>query len=305
MPNHRMSPAEWTLLAGLAVLWGAAFFFGKVALAELRPFTLVLARFGLAAIALLIAVRVSGHRMPASPRLWGGFLVLGALNNFIPFSLIASAQVHISSGLASILNATTPLFTAVVAHLCAADERLTGNRVVGVLLGIAGVCVLIGPDALHGLGAHALSEVAMLGAALSYAFAGTYGRRFRALPPIVPVAGMMTAAAVMALPVALVVDRPWTASAGAATWGALLGLALLSTALGFLIYFRLLGSAGATNVMLVTLLIPVTALLLGSLLLGERLAWTAFAGMGLIFGGLLAIDGRLLPSRGPRGTVIG
>jgi drug/metabolite transporter (DMT)-like permease len=282
----------------LAILWGVSFLFSKVALAELPPFTLVLGRFGLAALALLLAARLGGHRMPRSPRIWADFLVLGALNGFIPFGLIAWGQVQLTSGLASILNATTPLFTAVVAHAWG-DERLTPNRLAGVLVGLAGVCVLIGPGALGHLGAHTLAELAILGAAVSYAFAGTYGRRFRALPPVVPVAGMMTGAVVLALPVSLVVDRPWTLAVGARTWGALLGLALLSTALGFVLYFRLLATAGATNVMLVTLLMPVVALALGGLILGEPVTGTALAGMALIGTGLVAIDGRVLGTRRP------
>ena len=282
-------------MGALAIVWGVSFFFSKVALAELPPFTLVLGRFGIAALALLLAARLGGHRMP-SPRLWVGFFVLGALNSFIPFGLIAWGQVQLTSGLASILNATTPLFTALVAHAWG-DERLTSNRLAGVLVGLAGVCVLIGPGALGHLGAHTLAELAILGAAVSYGFAGTYGRRFRAMPPVVAVAGMMTTAALMALPVALVVDRPWTLGVGARTWGALLGLALLSTALGFVIYFRVLATAGATNVMLVTLLMPIVALLLGALILDEPVAATAIAGMALVFAGLLAIDGRVLRAR--------
>jgi drug/metabolite transporter (DMT)-like permease len=283
---------QWTLLAVLAVLWGAAFLFSKIALAELHPFTVVLARFGLAALAMLAVVRLTGHRMPRSPALWGGFVLLGALNNFIPFSLIAWGQVHLTSGLASILNATTPLFTALVAHGLG-QERLTRHRVAGVLLGLGGVAVLIGPGALRHLGADTWSELAIVGAAVSYAFAGTYGRRFRAMPAVVPVAGMLTTSALMALPLALL-DRPWTAAPSHGTWGALLGLSLLSTALGFVLYFRLLATAGATNVMLVTLLMPVIALLLGSALLGETVTAAALAGMALIFCGLLAIDGRAL-----------
>jgi len=291
-----MSGREWGLIGVLAILWGVSFFFSKVALAELPPFTLVVGRFGIAALALLLAARLGGHRLPRSPRVWAGFFVLGALNSLIPFGLIAWGQVQLTSGLASILNATTPLFTALVAHAWG-DERLTPNRIVGVLIGLAGVCGLIGPRALGHLGAHTLAELAILGAAVSYAFAGTYGRRFRALPPVVAVGGMMTTAALMALPIALVADRPWTLEVGARTWGALLGLALLSTALGFVIYFRVLATAGATNVMLVTLLMPVVALLVGSLVLGEAVTRIALAGMALIGAGLLAIDGRLLGVR--------
>ncbi|HSB42847.1 MAG TPA: DMT family transporter [Methylomirabilota bacterium] len=293
-----MTARQWGLLGVLAILWGVSFLFSKVALAEVPPFTLVLGRFGLAALALLLAARLGGHRLPRSPRIWAGLLVLGALNGFIPFGLIAWGQVQLTSGLASILNATTPLFTALVAHAWG-DERLTPNRLAGVLVGFAGVCVLFGPGALGHLGVHTLAELAILGAAVSYAFAGTYGRRFRALPPVVPVAGMMTGAAVLALPVSVVVDRPWTLAVGARTWGALLGLALLSTALGFVLYFRLLATAGATNVMLVTLLMPVVALALGGLILGETVTGTALAGMALIGAGLVAIDGRVLGTRRP------
>jgi drug/metabolite transporter (DMT)-like permease len=291
-----MTTRQWALLGLLAGLWGGAFFFGKVALGELPPFTVVLVRFGVAALAMLVAVRLGGHRMPRSPAIWRGFVLLGLLNNFIPFSLIAWGQVHITSGLASILNATTPLFTALVAHALG-QERLTPHRVAGVLLGLAGVAVLIGPGALRQLGVHTASELAIVGAAISYAFAGTYGRRFRTMPATVPVTGMLTTSALMALPIALVLDRPWTARPSLPVWGALLGLALLSTALGFLLYFRLLSSVGATNVMLVTLLIPVIALLLGSIGLDEPVTPTALAGMGLIGAGLLAIDGRLVPRR--------
>jgi drug/metabolite transporter (DMT)-like permease len=294
-----MTTRQWALLGLLSLLWGGAFFFGKVALGELPPFTVVLLRFGVAAIAMLALVRLGGHRMPRDRATWAGFAVLGLLNNFVPFSLIAWGQVHITSGLASILNATTPLFTALVAHALG-QERLTAHRVAGVLLGLGGVAVLIGPGAVRDLGVqtwgvHTWSELAIVGAAVSYAFAGTYGRRFRAMPSALPVAGMLTTSALMALPLALALDRPWTARPSAPVWGALLGLALLSTALGFWLYFRLLSSAGATNVMLVTLLMPVIALLLGSIALGEPVSGTALAGMALIAAGLLAMDGRLVP----------
>ena len=291
-----MTGREWALLGVLSILWGVSFFFSKVALAELPPWTLVLGRFGIATLALLLSARLAGHRIPTSPRVWAGFVVLGALNSFIPFGLIAWGQVQLTSGLASILNATTPLFTALVAHAWG-DERLHAHRLAGVAIGLAGVCVLIGPGALGHLGGHTLAELAIVGAAVSYAFAGTYGRRFRALPPVLPVAGMMSTAALMALPIALVHDRPWTLTVGARTWAALLGLALLSIALGFVIYFRVLSAAGATNVMLVTLVMPVIALLVGAAVLGEAVTGTALAGMALIGAGLLVIDGRVLGRR--------
>jgi drug/metabolite transporter (DMT)-like permease len=293
--GRMMGTREWALLLLLSLLWGGSFFFSKVALAELRPFTVVLGRVALAALALNLVVLVSRRRMPASWRMWGFFAVMGLINNLVPFSLIFYGQTQIASGLASILNATTPLWTVLLAHGLTPDERLTPWRLAGVLFGLAGVAVMIGPDALGGLGSNVLAQLAVLGAAVSYACAGLFGRRFRETPPLVTAAGQVTSTTVMMLPLALVVDRPWErALPGAATWGALAGLALLSTALAYIIYFRLLASAGATNLLLVTFLIPVSALLLGTGLLGERLEARHLAGMALIGLGLAAIDGRLI-----------
>jgi drug/metabolite transporter (DMT)-like permease len=293
--DRRMGPAEWGLLLTLAVLWGGSFLFGKVAVADLPPLTLVLARVGLAALALLAVVRLSGHRLPRSPRVWGSFAVMGALNNVVPFGLIFWAQTEIASGLASILNATTPLFTIVVAHLATRDERVSPNRLAGVLVGFAGAVVVIGPDALTGVGGHVLGQVAVLGAALSYAVAGVFGGRFRGLPAVVPAAGQLTGSTALVLPAALLIDRPWTlAPPSPATWGAVAALALLCTAVAYVIYFRILAAAGATNLLLVTFLIPVSALLLGAAVLGEHLDPRDGIGMLLIFAGLAAIDGRPL-----------
>jgi len=289
-----MGPLEWFLLIILSVLWGGSFFFSKVALAELRPFTVVLGRVGIAALALNLIVRASGHRMPGSREIWGMFLVMGLLNNLIPFSLIFWGQTRIASGLASILNATTPLWTILLAHLTG-DERLTANRLGGVAFGLVGVTVMIGPDVLGGLGLKMLAQLAVLGAAFSYALAGIYGKRFKAIPPYVTAAGQITCTTLMMIPVALFVDRPWLLPMpGIKTWGALLAIALLSTAMAYVLYFRLLSTAGATNLLLVTLLIPVSALLLGTGILGERLDPRHFIGMGLTGLGLVVIDGRLL-----------
>lgn len=289
-----MGPVEWALLLLLSMLWGGSFFFGKVVLAELPPFTVVFGRVGLAAIALNLIVIATGSRMPAVASTWGAFFTMGLLNNLIPFSLIFWSQTQIASGLAAILNSTTPLFTIVLAHRLTRDERLTANRLAGVLLGIGGVAVMIGPDAWRGVDVSVIAQVAVLGAALSYAFAGLYGRRFKSTPPLVAASGQVTATTIMMLPVMLIVDQPWTLAApGIWTVAALVGLALLSTALAYVIYFRILAVAGATNLLLVTLLIPVSALLLGLLILGERLEPWRFVGMALIGSGLVAIDGRL------------
>jgi len=294
MTNRTMTAGDWTLLAVLSVLWGGSFFFVEVAIEQWPPATVVTGRVGLAAIALWVWVAASGLPVPRDFRVWGAFAAMGALNNVLPFGLIAWGQTAIDSGLASILNATTPLFTVVIAHVVTADERMTANRLAGVVIGIVGVAVLVGPAALTGIGGHALGQVAILAAALSYACAGVYGRRLSAMPPAVAAAGMLTASTVMSVPFALVLDRPWTLAIDGITVGAVVGLALASTAVAYLIYFRLLARAGATNLLLVTFLIPVTALVLGILVLGERPGVSAFAGMALIFAGLAAVDGRLL-----------
>ena len=289
----KMGPLEWVLLLVLSVLWGGSFFFAKLAVAALPPFTIVLGRVGVAALALNLLVRATGHRMPGDRGSWAAFFAMGTLNNLIPFSLIVWAQTQIASGLAAILNGATPLFTVLLAHWLTADERLTWNRLLGVVLGLAGVTVMIGMEALSGLGLHVLAEVAVLVATVSYAFAGILGRRFKGQPPLVTATGQVTATTVMMLPIVLIVDRPWALPMPApVTLAAVGGLALLSTALAYVIFFRILAVAGATNLLLVTLLIPVSALLLGHTILGEGLALQHVLGMALIGLGLAAIDGR-------------
>jgi drug/metabolite transporter (DMT)-like permease len=290
-----MSPGEWGLLLTLSVLWGGSFFFQKVALAALPPFTVLLARVGLAAAALGLAARAASHRLPPPGRAWLAFAVMATLNNVIPFSLILWGQTRIASGLAAILNACTPLFTAVLAHFLTQDERLTPRRIAGVLVGLGGVVLMVGPDSLGGLGGAVLAQLAVVAAGVSYACAGIFGRRFAGTPPLVTATGQVTASTLLILPVALAVDRPWTIPMpGARVWLALLGLAIISTALGYVVYFRILATAGATNLLLVTLLMPVIALLLGTYVLGERLAPRHFGGMALIAAGLAIIDGRVL-----------
>jgi drug/metabolite transporter (DMT)-like permease len=293
--GNSMGISEWFLLIFLSVLWGGSFFFGEVALSELQPFTIVLGRVIIASIVLNLIVRATGYRMPSSPKIWGTFLMMGLLNNLIPFSLIFWGQTQISSSLASILNATTPVWTVLLAHFLTADERLTPNRLSGVFFGLIGVALMIGLDALQGIGGNVLAQLAVTIAAISYAFAGIYGKRFKETPPIVTAAGQLTGTTIMMIPIALLVDKPWLLPMpNINVWGALLGLALLSTALAYIIYFRLLSTVGATNLLLVTFLIPVSAILLGTIILGEQLDLRHYLGMGLISLGLVAIDGRLL-----------
>lgn len=292
-----MAPAEWAMLVGLSILWGGSFVFNGLLVAELPPLTIVLGRVGVAAAVLLLLVSATGRRMPRTRAAWGTFLVMGALNNLVPMALIILAQTRIAGGLAAILMATTPLFTAILAHLLTPDpgERLTPNRVGGILLGLAGVAVIMGPEALAGLGRDAWAQLAVVLASVSYGFANVFGRRLRGTPPLVAAAGQVTATAAMALVPVLLLDRLWMLPVpSAAAWGALLGLALLCTVLGYVLFFAIIGRAGATNVSLVTLLIPFSAALLGAAVLGERLEPHHLAGMALILGGLAAADGRLL-----------
>jgi len=296
-----MGPAEWGFLFVLAVLWSGVFFLTKVALGEMRPFTVVVLRLGIGAVVLRIAVLASGSRLPTSLRTWVAFFGMGALNNLIPFCLIAWGQTQIASGLAAILNTTTPVFTVLLAHVSTDDERMTPNRLGGVLLGVVGVIVMIGPSALNGVTTHVLGQVAILGAAFCYACAGIFGRRFRNLPPMVTATGQVTTGAVMVLPLALLIDWPWVQPMpGVAAWAAVASAAVFCTALGYALYFRILATAGATNLLLVTLLMPAGALLLGMAILGEQIHAGCFVGMALIGLGLVAIDGRLSALFKPR-----
>ena len=300
--NRSMTLGQWGMLAMLSIIWGGSFFFIGVAVADIPPLTIVAIRVLLAAMVLWLIMVALRQSMPRDPSIWGTFFCMGFLNNVLPFSLIVWGQTYISSGLASILNATTPLFTILVAGGLLADERITLGKAVGVLLGLAGVVVIVGPEAMGGMDENVLAQLAVLAAGVSYAFAGVYGRRFRTMgmTPFVTATGQVTASSVLLLPLALSVDRPWEqAVLEGPVWAALAGLGILSTAFAYILYFRLLATAGATNLLLVTFLVPVSAVLLGILFLGEHLAAGHVAGMALIASGLLVIDGRLLPRRRP------
>lgn len=288
-----MNRRDWSLLLALSVLWGGAFFFLAVALRELPPITIMLLRVALGAIPLLVVLALGGQRLPGGGRVWAMFVILGLLNNALPFVLYGFAQLRIESGLASILNATTPLWGVLIAHLFTRDEKATPGKIAGVLLGFGGVAVMIGANA--GLGGEALAILMCLAATLSYAFAAVYARRFAPLgiAPLAVATGSLIGATALLLPASLVFEHPWTlAMPGPGTWGAVAGSALICTSLAYWLYFRLLESAGATNALLVTFLIPVTAILLGAVFLGETLEPRHYAGMALIALGLAAIDGR-------------
>jgi drug/metabolite transporter (DMT)-like permease len=290
-----MTPMEWAMLVALSGVWGGSFFFNAVAVGELPVFTVVVARVVLGALLLLAVLWLTGQRIPRGRRVWAAFFGMGLLNNAIPFTLIVWGQQTIASGVASILNAATPLFTVVFAHVLTADEKMTGGRLAGVAIGFAGVAVMIGPGAVQALGGQVAAQLACLAGAVSYALAGIFGRRFRAMgvAPMATAAGQLVASSVLLAPLMLVVDRPWTlAMPGWGAIGALAGVAALSTAIAYVLYFRILATAGATNLLLVTFLIPVSAVLLGVLFLGEMPLPRHVAGAALVGIGLAAIDGR-------------
>lgn len=293
-PQKHISARAWGELLLLAMIWGGSFIANRLAIDEIGVLGTVAFRVTGACLLLWIYVALRGLPVPRSPRIWGAFLVMGALNNAIPFSLITWAQLTVPSGLAAILNASTALMGVVVASIVFRDERLTGRRLAGVLLGLAGVTVVIGLQALTALDLTSLAQVTLLVAALSYACAAVWGRlNLSGLPPQVAAAGMLTGSTVLMVPAALAVEGLPPAPA-AGTWLALAYLAVVSTAGAYLLYYRVLALAGAGNLSLVTLLTAPFAVILGAVVLGESLPLRDYLGFALIAAGLVAIDGRIL-----------
>ena len=293
-----MSLAVWGQLLLLGLLWGGSFFFARIAVAEMPPLVLVFWRVLIAAAALHLWLRARGVNIRPILDHAGNFVALALLNNVIPFSLIFAGQTEIGAGLASVLNATTPFWTIIVANALTSDEKFSATKISGVLLGIAGTAVMIGPGLLAGLGGPVWAKLAIVGAAVSYAFAVVFAKRFRALPSTLVATGQLTASTLIMLPIMLVFyDYAEVFSGGRTTWLAVVALALASTAFAYFLYFSILASAGATNASLVTLIVPATAILLGALVLSERLELFEIGGMALIAAGLVTIDGRLFARR--------
>jgi drug/metabolite transporter (DMT)-like permease len=288
-----MAGRDWAMLLALALVFGSAFFFQKLALGSLGPLTVACGRVGLGAAILGGVAAWRNRALPRAGRTWLTLLVMGALNNAIPFGLICWGQTHIESGLAAILNATTPIFTVLAAH-AAGQERLTLRRFAGVGFGFIGVAVLIGPESLGHLDPTNLAEIAVLLAAASYAGAGIWGRRLRELPVEVAASGMLAGAFLLLLPLVLALERPWHFAPTLPSLAAVAALAVFSTVVAYLLYFTLLRRVGPTNLLLVTFLLPVVALALGAAFLGERVEPRDLAGLALILAGLGAIDGRVL-----------
>ena len=290
-----MNPKDLALLLLLSLTWSGSFFFMEVAVSELPVFTIVAARVCLGALTLCTFIYMRGKNLNFGWRVWRAFFVLGLIGQVIPFSLIVWGQVHITSGLASILNATVPFFTLLIAHVMTTDERITLKGVLGVLMGLVGIVVIIGPGAFLG-SVNIFAQLAILLSSALYGLTTIYARRFAGMrvPPICVAAGQLTCSSLMLIPLTLFFDQPWAlAMPSTGVLMALAGLGFVSTALAFIIYYHLISTVGGNNTSLVTFLVPVSAIWLGFTFLDEALVQTQIIGMGLIALGLLIIDGRV------------
>lgn len=291
---RRMGALEWILLLTLSVIWGGSFFFNAIALKELPPLVVVWGRITVGCLGLLGVIALSDIEIRPHLSRWRQFLILGVLNTFIPFSLIVWGQQHIDSGLAAVINATTPAFTILVTHFFTTDEHASIRKFLGAFIGLGGVAMLIGSDALTGLGSHVWGQLAVMGAALCYATASTYARRLVGTPPVVLAFGQLLGSTIVMTPVVLILCRPWELpTPGMNVISAVIGLGLVCSTLAYLIYFRILTTSGATNLSLVTLLIPVSASALGITFLNEPFTWRLATGMLIICIAAALIDGRL------------
>lgn len=289
-----LSPRAWAELGLLSLIWGGSFLSIRIALDEIPFVTSVAYRVGIAALALWIVVAWRRSPLPRDPRIWGAFIVMGLLNNVIPFSLMAWGQLHIETGLTSILNAATAIFGVLVAAMIFADERLTLNKAIGVGLGFMGVAVAIGLHNFRSFDPRSLAQLAVLAATLSYAFASAWARlRLKGLAPEVAAAGMLTGSSLVMIPAALMIDGLPSTLPSPAAMAAVGYYALVATAFAYLLYYRVLALAGSGNLTLCTLLVAPVAIALGALVRGEALPPNAFLGFGLLVAGLVILDGRL------------
>ncbi|WP_259782742.1 DMT family transporter [Aestuariispira ectoiniformans] len=300
-----MSYAMWAALFGLAMLWGGAFVFVGYALDYLDPLAVVALRVSLAAPVLWVVVLLKQIALPRSSWIWLGFIALGVINNAVPFYLITWGQQHIDSGLASLLNGATPMFGAILAHFLTEDEKLSLTKIAGLVLGFVGVALLMQPSVVVSMDA-LLGQLAVLGGALSYAFAGMVGKRLRNVPPMMTATGQLTASSLILLPTCYLSGGFATATWSPSLWMVLAALAVASTAIAYLLYFTLIKQAGATNAMTVTLLIPLFATVMGMVWLGERPTMISWVSMVLILTGvgLVVRGGRRKVLRAPaKGTI--
>lgn len=298
LPTQKtMSTLAWLILLLLSALWGASFVFSKVAVTEVTPLTLVLARVLFAAIALWVICLATGVRLPTTAKAWGAYFVMGFLNNVIAFSLIFWGQQYIQASLSSILNAATPFFTVLIAGLVLADERFSATKIIGLIIGFIGVVLVIGPRHVLGLGDHLLAELAIVGAAVAYGFSGVWGRRFAGENPLATATGQLTAASIMMMPIAFFFERPLELGPlSTSVILSVLALAIVSTAFAYLLFFKVLKIAGATNTSLVTMLVPVFTVLIAVPTLGETIDALKLVGLIVIGIGLAVLDGRIVKS---------
>ncbi|WP_108385170.1 DMT family transporter [Yoonia sediminilitoris] len=295
MPAQKtLSTRAWGELLLLSIIWGASFLSIRVALDEISPLTAVAHRTGWAMLILWAYIFYRRLPLPSEPKVWAAFLVMGLLNNVIPFSLIAWGQLHIETGLTSILNAATAIFGVILAALCFADERLTRRRLIGASVGFVGVAMAIGLSALKQFDLRSLAQLAVVAGTISYALASVWARKMLVgLRPQVAAAGMLTGASLITVPLAWVVEGPISLDLQPQTWAAIGYYAVVATAIAYLLYYRVLAMAGSGNLMLCTLLVAPVAIILGAILLGERLSFSAYLGFMLLALGLIIIDGRL------------
>lgn len=293
--QQNLSPRAWLELMALALIWGGSFLAIATALDQIGPLWVIAHRTGWAALILLVVLHLSGGRLPAAPGLLLACLVMGVLNNVIPFGLQAFAQLHVASGLVAILNATTAFFGVLLAAAVFADERLTRNRIIGVLLGMFGVALAIGLTALQSLDLRSLAQWAVIGSTLSYACAAIWARRFlTGLRPVQAATGMLCGSALVSIPMAWAVEGPPVLALAPATWAGIAYFAVAATALAYLLYYRVLAMAGSGNLMLVTLLVPPVAIALGVWFRDEVFATADLAGFALIALGMVVLDGRVV-----------
>ncbi|MEO0904532.1 MAG: DMT family transporter [Pseudomonadota bacterium] len=300
-----ISPRAWAELMMLSLIWGASFLSIRIALDEIGPLTAVAHRTCWAMLILWAYVLISRFTLPTDPRIWGAFLAMGLLNNVIPFSLMAWGQLHIETGLTSILNAATAIFGVIAAAVFFADERLTARKAIGVSFGFIGVSTAIGLAAFKDFDIRSLGQLAVIGGTISYALAGVWARKkLGHLKPQVAAAGMLTGASIMTLPAAWLMEGPITLSLQPQTWAAIAYYAVVATAIAYMLYYRVLAMAGSGNLMLCTLLVAPVAIVLGAAVLGEALPLRAYIGFTILALGLVILDGRLFKTaqhraRGP------
>ena len=290
--------AEIALLGALATLWGASYTFIKVGVATIPPVSLIAARTLLAGLLLLAVMQVRGIALPRAGGTWAKFLVQAGLNSVVPFTLIAWGQQRVDAGLAAILNSTSPIFTFLITWALMRDEAATARRLVGVAAGIVGICLIVGPQALAGLGRELWAQLAIVAATLCYAGAAIFGRSFKGSSPMVPATGSLLCGAAVLVPLSLAVDRPWTLQPSLASVMALVALSVFSTAVAFVIYFRLLRTLGSVGTTAQAYLRVPIGVGIGVVFLGEALSPTAWAGLACVVAGVAAMT---MPERGPRG----